>query len=82
MSSSSASSRAPRGGAARRTPSKIVRILLVLVALLVGVIVGLVAGILDVATGSTIPGAVATGAVTFAGAVSLAILLQRALDLL
>jgi hypothetical protein len=56
--------------------------LLVLVALLVGVIVGLVAGILDVATGSTIPGAVATGAVTFAGAVSLAILLQRALDLL
>jgi hypothetical protein len=56
--------------------------LLVLLALLVGVIVGLVAGILAVATDSTIPGAVATGAVAFAGAVSLAILLQRALDLL
>jgi hypothetical protein len=82
MASSPASPRAPRRGSTRRTDSKIVRILLVLLALLVGVIVGLVAGILAVATDSTIPGAVATGAVAFGGAVSLAILLQRALDLL
>jgi hypothetical protein len=64
------------------SPAYFVKTLLVVVAVLFGIIVALIAGILASAGGAGLSSAVASGGVGFGGSVSLALFIEKALDLL
>jgi hypothetical protein len=64
------------------SPSHFAKALLVVVAVLFGIIVALIAGILASVGGAGISSAIASGGVGFGGSVSLALLVEKALDLI
>lgn len=64
------------------SPSSLVKTLLVMVAVLSGIIVALAAGMLASVGGDGVSSAIVSGAVGFAGSVSLVLLIEKSLGLL
>jgi hypothetical protein len=64
------------------SPSYFTKTLLVLVALLFGIVVALIAGILASVGGAGLSSAIASSGVGFGSSVSLALIIEKTLDLL